>query len=69
MRPKRTVLALIGISLFFAFAILVSDRMLQGSPHNQTAMYLLIALWWIPFSYLTVKEQVPVREEIASRER
>lgn len=53
MNPKKTALLIIATSIFFAVAIIFSDFLLEGSQYNQTVMYLLIALWWVPFSFLT----------------
>lgn len=48
----RTVTVLqIIFALVFATAIIVSALLLKDE--SDTAMYLLVALWWIPFSFLS----------------
>ena len=42
---------LIGFSLAFAGMILLSSLLLAGSPYRETVTFLLIAIWWVPFSY------------------
>ena len=58
MKPKTLAFLLIAVSLAFAGAIVLSSYLLKGSAyahHADTVTYLWIALWWIPFSYLTMK--------------
>ena len=58
MKPKTVAFLLIAVSLAFAGAIVLSSYLLKGSAyayHADTVTYLWIALWWIPFSYLTMK--------------
>lgn len=55
MTNKKASLLIIIISLFFAAAMIISSLLLndtQYSDHSQTITYFLIALWFIPFSYL-----------------
>jgi len=57
MNPKKASFLIIVISLFFAAAIIVSSYLLgdtQYEPYSQTVMYLLIALWFIPYSALSM---------------
>jgi hypothetical protein len=54
MSPKKAAFLNIVISIIFATAIVFSDFLLEGSQYNQTVMYSLIALWFIPFSLLTI---------------
>ncbi len=52
MQPKPTIIATIAASAFFAIAIVLCDRMTEGTQWNQTVTYSLIALWFVPFSLL-----------------
>jgi len=56
MSSKKAAFLNIANALIFAGTILLSGFLLQGSEHKQTIMYLLIALWFIPFSYLSTIE-------------
>lgn len=48
----------IGVSLLFAGAILLSAMMLKKDPDQaQMVSFLLIALWFVPFSYLASFER------------
>ena len=53
MKPTNAALLNILVALIFAVAILFADSLLAGSEHSDTVKYLLIALWWIPFSFLS----------------
>ncbi|MBP1908514.1 hypothetical protein [Methanolobus bombayensis] len=53
MNSKKAVFLDIAISVFFALAIIISDFLLEGTQYGQIAMYILIAMWFIPFVYLT----------------
>ncbi|WP_342305087.1 hypothetical protein [Methanolobus sp. ZRKC5] len=54
MHPKKAAFLNIGISIIFVIAIIISDHIFEGTQHEQMALYLLIALWWIPFSLISV---------------
>jgi hypothetical protein len=54
MDPKKAAFLNIVISTIFAVAVVVSDSLLEGTQHNQTVLYTLIALWWIPFMLLSL---------------
>ena len=57
MSPKRASTLIIVISLIFAAAIIVSTYLLvdtQYEQYSQTVMYLLIAIWFIPYSLLSI---------------
>jgi phosphatidylserine synthase len=43
----------IGIAIFFAAAIILSAYLMKGSEKSDTVMFVLIALWFIPFLYLS----------------
>lgn len=60
MDSRKAAFLNIVISIIFAVSIVVSNYLLDGTPHDQTVLYILIALWWIPFMLLSmagVKEQ------------
>lgn len=48
---KNTILQIIN-ALLFAGAILLTNYLMNNSDHRETATFLLIGLWFIPFSYL-----------------
>ena len=52
MSPRKAGFLQIATSLAFAFAMLVASYLMGDSPHSQTVVLLLVAAWWIPFSYL-----------------
>jgi Na+-driven multidrug efflux pump len=52
MTPKRTTRAIIIVSLVFAIAMVASSMMIAEKDASQTVNLILIALWFIPFSYL-----------------
>ena len=39
------------VSLIFAMSILATSYLLADTQYRQTVTYLLIAIWWIPFSH------------------
>ncbi len=53
MKPRTAVILNIVVSLAFAAAIVASGYLLSGTPYKETAMGLLLALWWIPSSYFS----------------
>jgi hypothetical protein len=55
MTRKQSAVAIIAVSIFFAIAILISSYLLAETDHGDTAMFILIALWFIPFTYLSAK--------------
>lgn len=52
---KKPAIALIVVSLIAALAILAASAWLEGS--SPTITYIIIAIWWIPFSILTMRGQ------------
>jgi len=52
LSPRRRSRLLIGVSLLFAGAMLGGSWFLEGED-SQTITYVLIAIWWIPFSVLS----------------
>lgn len=55
MNPKKTTLSIILVSLAFAIAILISSYIFADTEYSQTATFILIAIWFVPFSYLLKK--------------
>ncbi len=56
MTPQRAATYNIVISLFFAAAILLASYLMvntQYEEYAQTVTYLLIALWFVPFTWLS----------------
>lgn len=56
MTPKRAALYNILVSLFFATAIILASYLIadtQYENHAQTVTHLLIALWFVPFIWLS----------------
>lgn len=53
LSPRRASVLLIAISLLFAAAMIAAAWFLRGSEHAQTVVFLLIAVWWVPFSVLS----------------
>lgn len=56
MNSKLSAVLIIVVSLIFAAAIVLSSYLLKGSDYaqySQTVTFLLIAVWFIPFSLLT----------------
>lgn len=64
MNPKKLAGLIIVISLAFAAAILLADYFVPPE-HNQTVMYLLIALWFVPYSWLTAAAVRKEEKDIA----
>ena len=50
MKFKSPAFALIGISIIAAIAILVASFLLGDRDSSQTVTYIIIAIWWVPFS-------------------
>lgn len=55
MTPKKASFLIVAVSLFFAAAILLSGYLLADSDQAETVMFMLIALWFVPFIYLSSK--------------
>ena len=49
--PKRFAPLAILVSLVFAAGMLITSYVMADSPNRETVVFLLIGLWWIPFSY------------------
>lgn len=52
MSKKKISALQIGIALLFAGAILLTSFLMNNTEQSGTATFLLISLWFIPFSYL-----------------
>ena len=60
MSPNRAKILNIVISIIFAAAMIVSSLLLNKTvyyDHSQSVVLFLIALWFIPFSYLSKFEE------------
>ncbi|GAB5402417.1 MAG: hypothetical protein Aurels2KO_06480 [Aureliella sp.] len=55
MRVQKYAVLMIGISIAFAIAIIVGDRVTEGMAINSKLTHLLIAAWMVPFTLLSVK--------------
>ncbi|MBI9073383.1 MAG: hypothetical protein JEY94_17405 [Melioribacteraceae bacterium] len=56
MKNRKASLLILFISLFFAGVIVVTSYFMeftQFSEHKETVTFVLIALWYIPFLYLS----------------
>lgn len=54
LEPRRAAILNVAISIVFAVAMVLFSHLLKGTRHEGAAMPLLIALWVIPFSWLSV---------------
>ena len=52
MSSKKATLYLIIVSLIAAAAMMLSSALLDGADSAQTVMFLIIAVWFVPFSWL-----------------
>ena len=59
MTPKRAATLNILVSIVFALAMLASSYFLRDTTLSETVLFILIALWWIPFSMLTARGAGP----------
>ncbi len=75
MNPKKASTLIIVISLLFAAAIILSSYLLADTQYehlSQTVMYLLIAIWFIPYTLLSMTatgEQGTVKSEYLCMKR
>lgn len=53
MDSKKAKLAMIFVSIFFALAMIISSYFIDDKDHATTVVFLLIAVWFVPFSYLS----------------
>lgn len=47
----------IGLALLCAGVMLVTAYSLADSEYSKTVEFLVIAVWWVPFSYLAGRQQ------------
>lgn len=64
--PRRTSALLLAISLLFAGAMLAVAWVLKPES-SQTLVYVLIAVWWIPFSLLSTAANASRRARCGNR--
>jgi hypothetical protein len=60
MNPKKIALLQIATAIFFAAAMIASSFLLknmQFEQHSKTVILLLIAVWFIPFTFLAQKRK------------
>lgn len=75
MSPKKASMLIIVVSLICAGAIILSTYLMvdtQFEEYTQTVMFLLIALWFIPYSLLSMTatgEQSSVKSDALSIKR
>lgn len=55
MNRRQAGIGLIAVSIFFAIAIFISSRLPTDTDQADTATFILIALWFVPFAYLSAK--------------
>jgi len=55
MKPEKNALNTIIVSLIFAIAILLSSWLIEDKKQASVAMFALIALWFVPYSYFATK--------------
>lgn len=48
----------VGIALIFAGIILLAANIMKGSEYSNTIMFIIIALWFVPYSYLQKKSRM-----------
>ncbi len=51
MHPKKAGWLLIGISILFAIAMIITPNVIADEGQAQTIIFVLVAMWWIPFAY------------------
>lgn len=52
LTPRKAAKLQLGLALLFAAAILAAGYLLRDTGHAETTIYLLIAIWWVPFHAL-----------------
>jgi hypothetical protein len=65
LSPRQTAVLQVVVALFFAAAIIGSSYLLRDSDYQMTVQTLLIAVYCIPFTLLTV---AGTRQELQSRD-
>ena len=51
MNPKNARMFIILVSIVFAIAILISSQVFAGTRYGGVAIFMLIALWFVPYTY------------------
>jgi D-alanyl-lipoteichoic acid acyltransferase DltB (MBOAT superfamily) len=57
MNYKKARVVNILISIFFALAMLISSYFIADKDLSETVIFILIAIWLVPFLYLSKKIQ------------
>tara|TARA_R110002050_G_C8837823_1_gene505728 strand:+ start:101 stop:280 length:180 start_codon:yes stop_codon:yes gene_type:complete len=57
MNYKKARMVNILISIFFALVMLISSYFIADKDLSETVIFILIAIWLIPFLYLSKKIQ------------
>ncbi len=55
MNSKKVKLASILISIFFALAMIISSYFIADKELSKSVVFILIAVWLVPFFYLQKK--------------
>ncbi len=55
MKSGKNALNTIIVSLIFAIAIIISSWLIEDEKQASIAMFALIALWFVPYSYFASK--------------
>lgn len=50
---RNPVLKLLIVSISAALAIILASALLEGAA--QTLTYIIVAIWWIPYSILSIR--------------
>jgi phosphatidylserine synthase len=64
MSNKKINFLQIGIAILFAAAIILSNFLIKGSEHSDTILFVLIALWFVPYLYLSKLKNKNRKEKI-----
>lgn len=59
MEPRKAAMYNVAISIVFAVVIVLSSYLFKGTRHDGAMMPLLIALWVIPYSWLSTRCKRP----------
>ncbi|AHK17634.1 hypothetical protein R615_10585 [Thalassolituus oleivorans R6-15] len=57
MNYKKARMVNILISIFFALVMLISSYFIADKDLSETVIFILIAIWLVPFLYLSKKIQ------------
>lgn len=53
MSPKQNAFPIVATSLACAAIMIFASYMMAGSPYREMVQFFIIAIWWIPFSFLS----------------